>query len=307
VKTSLHDHIIPGIIHFMAYPFAGSGEGEIARTVEEIVDDEFFELIEITRINDPAERQAVRDIIRTGGMHVGFGAQPYILKGKLNLNSTDEEERTRAIDVMKGAVDQAYEMGAEKFGFLSGPRPEDRRQEDAALELLADSIIQIGRYAKSKGDLVLCLETFDDSTDKRALIGSNRLGVEVAREVRKAVSSFGLLVDLSHLPMQGETIHEALTETREYLNHAHIGTCVISDPSDPAFGDLHPAFSHPKGECRVPEVREFLRGLLDVGYLQGDASTRGMVSFEVQPLGGQSVGSVISNAKRVLREAWRTL
>jgi len=32
-----------------------------------------------------------------------------------------------------------------------------------------------------------------------------------------------------------------------------------------------------------------------------------VVSFEVQPLGGQTTGPVVANAKRVLREAWRTL
>jgi xylose isomerase domain protein TIM barrel len=209
------------------------------------------------------------------------------------------------VEVLKEAVDQAYEMGARKFGFLSGPKP--ATGQDEALALLADSITQIGRYAASKGDLTLSLETFDDSTDKCALIGTNRLAVELSREVRKTIPDFGLMVDLSHLPMQGETIHEALSVTEEHINHAHIGSCVIRDPSDPAYGDLHPAFSHPKGECGVPEVREFLRGLLEIGYLSEDAPERPVVSFEVQPLGGQTTGPVVANAKRVLREAWRTL
>lgn len=305
MKSSLHDYMKVGLIHFMAYPFAASGDGDIARTVEEIAVDDFFEAIEITRINDIDQRKSTKSIIDTAGMTIGFGAQPYILKGGLNLNSTDEQERSKAVEVLRGAVDQAYEMGARKFGFLSGPKPATGRDE--ALELLADSITQIGRHAASKGDLILSLETFDDSTDKRALIGTNRLAVELSREVRKTVPDFGLMVDLSHLPMQGETIHEALSVTEEHINHAHIGSCVIRDPSDPAYGDLHPAFSHPKGECGVPEVREFLRGLLEIGYLSEDASERPVVSFEVQPLGGQATGPVVANAKRVLREAWRTL
>ena len=305
MKSSLHDYMKVGLIHFMAYPFAASGDGDIARTIEEIAVDDFFDAIEITRINDVEQRKIAKSIIDTAGMTVGFGAQPYILKGKLNLNSTDEQERAKAVEVLKEAVDQAYEMGARKFGFLSGPKP--ATGQDEALALLADSITQIGRYAASKGNLTLSLETFDDSTDKCALIGTNRLAVELSREVRKTIPDFGLMVDLSHLPMQGETIHEALSVTEEHINHAHIGSCVIRDPSDPAYGDLHPAFSHPKGECGVPEVREFLRGLLEIGYLSEDAPERPVVSFEVQPLGGQTTGPVVANAKRVLREAWRTL
>ncbi|MBE6483891.1 MAG: sugar phosphate isomerase/epimerase [Actinomycetaceae bacterium] len=307
MKDDLHNYIRPGIIHFMAYPFASSGDGPIAESVERIVNDDFFEAIEITRINGAKERAAVKKLIDTAGMTVGFGAQPYILKQGLNLSDFDEEKRLQTVEVLKGAVDQAYEMGAKKFGFLSGPKPKDKRDTDRALERLAQSIIEIGRYAKSKGDILLSLETFDDSTEKFALIGTNRLGVELAREVRKAIPDFGLMVDLSHLPMQGETVREAMTVTAEYLNHAHIGTCVISDPDDPAYGDKHPYFSHPKSECHVPEVREFLAGLFDIGYLREDAPERNIVSFEVQPLGDEKVDGVIADAKRVLREAWRLL
>ena len=124
MKSSLHDYMKVGLIHFMAYPFAASGDGDIVRTIEEIAIDDFFDAIEITRINDVEQRKIAKAIIDTAGMTVGFGAQPYILKGKLNLNSTDEQERAKAVEVLKEAVDQAYEMGARKLGFLSGPKPE---------------------------------------------------------------------------------------------------------------------------------------------------------------------------------------
>ncbi|MBO3724073.1 TIM barrel protein [Actinomyces bowdenii] len=306
MKESLHDYMKVGIVHFMAYPFALSGEGRIAESVAEIVEDEFFDEIEITRVNDQAERDAVKTLLASSGMTVGFGAQPYILKGKLDLNSTDEQERGKAVETLKSAIDQAYEVGAGKLGFLSGPKP-PAQDRDRALELLADSIIELGRYAKSKGDLVLSLETFDDSTDKKALIGTNRLACELAYEVRKAIPDFGLMVDLSHLPMQGETIRQALSATEEFINHAHIGNCVIRDTQDPAYGDLHPHFGHPKGENNVPQVRDFLRGLLDIGYLREDAPERSVVAFEVQPLGDQRAAVIIAEAKRVLREAWRIL
>ena len=186
MKDSLHDYMKVGIVHFMAYPFALSGEEPVADSIAEIVEDDFFDAIEVTRINDDAERRRVADILATSGATVGFGGQPYILKGKLNLNSPDEQERAHAIEVLKGGIDQAYELGAGKFGFLSGPKP-PAAQRDQALELLADSIVQLGRYARSKGDLALSLETFDDSTDKKAFIGTNRLACELAYEVRKAL------------------------------------------------------------------------------------------------------------------------
>lgn len=307
MKASLHDYMKVGIVHFMAYPETIGGDGPCFDTMAEIVADEYFDCIEITRVNDEDEAARVKDLLGSSGLAVGFGAQPIELRGGLNLNSFDEEERRKAIDAMKDAVDMAYFFGAKKLGFLSGKKPAER--QDDALQLLADSIIEIGHHARSKGDLILSLETFDDSTDKKALIGTNRLAVELSRVVRKHIPDFGLMVDLSHLPMQGETIHEALTVTAEHINHAHIGTCVISDLDDPLYGDKHPRFLHPKSESRAPEVRAFLAGLMEIGYLREDASERNIVSFEVMPASGthETTQSVVAEAKRVLREAWRTL
>ena len=141
MKESLRDYMKVGIVHFMAYPFAASGEEPVADAVAEIVEDEFFDAIEVTRINDEAERRRVAGILSTAGVAVGFGGQPYVLKGGLNLNSSNEEERAHAIDVLKKGIDQAYELGAGKFGFLSGPRP-PADERDRALELLVDSIVQ---------------------------------------------------------------------------------------------------------------------------------------------------------------------
>lgn len=307
MKASIHDYLKPGLVHFMAYPATMGGDGPCLETISEVVADEFFDCIEITKVNDPEEAEKVRQVLASSGLEVGFAAQPIALRGGLNLNSFDEEERRKAVDALKDAVDRAYFFGAGKLGFISGKKPAER--QDEALQLLADSIIEIGRYAKSKGNLVLSLETFDDDTEKKAIIGTNRLAVELSRVVRKHIPDFGLMLDLSHIPMQGETIREALTVAAEHINHAHIGTCVISDLNDPLYGDKHPRFLHPKSECRTPEVRAFLAGLLDIGYLREDAPERNIVSFEVQPAAGsyETPQSVVAEAKRVLREAWRTL
>lgn len=307
MKGSLHDYMKVGVVHFMAYPQTIGGDGPCYDTMAEIVRDDFFDCIEITRVNDDEERARVKDLLGSSGLAVGFGAQPVELRGGLNINSFDEEERRKGIDALKEAIDMAYDLGAKKFGFLSGRKPAER--QDEALQLLADSIVELGQYAKTKGDMVLSLETFDDETDKKALIGTNRLAVELSRAVRKHVPDFGLMVDLSHLPMQGETIHEALSVTAEHINHAHIGTCVISDLEDPLYGDKHPRFLHPKSESRTPEVRAFLAGLFDIGYLTEDAPERNIVSMEVVPGPGtaETSQSVLAEGKRVLREAWRTL
>ena len=303
MKTDLQHFMQVGIVHFMAFPEAMKGDGPISETVKKIVTDDFFSGIEVTRVNDPAERSKVASILESGRMTIGFGAQPILLSNKGDLNSFDPEKRQTAINLVKGAIDQAYELNAAKLGFLSGPKPE--KDEDKALQLLTDSIIDLSQYARSKGNLVLSLETFDDETDKKCLIGSNQLAVEVAKEVRRVDPTFGLMLDLSHLPMQRETSRDALTIARDYINHAHIGNCYIKDKNDPAFGDQHPRFGYPGSENDVKELTEYLRVLLEIGYI-GEGS-RNVVAFEVKPVGNESSDVVIAQSKRTLIEAWARL
>ncbi|MFE4811123.1 sugar phosphate isomerase/epimerase family protein [Peribacillus simplex] len=303
MSENLHNSMKVGIVHFMAYPETMGGDGPTVETIKKIVQDDFFSGIEITSINNPEERKEATQILQSGGMTVGFGAQPILLRNKGNLNSFDEAERRRAIDLVKGGIDQAYEVNAAKLGFLSGAKPDT--QQDVALQLLTNSIKELCDYAKSKGDLVLSLETFDDETDKKCLIGSNKLAVEVAKEVRKVDPTFGLMLDLSHLPMQRESSHDALTVARDYINHAHIGNCYIKDTSDPAYGDQHPRFGYPGSEVDVSELAEYLRSLLEIGYI--GEGIKNIVAFEVKPVGTESSDIVIAQSKRTLIDAWSLL
>ena len=81
-----------------------------------------------------------------------------------------------------------------------------------------------------------------------------------------------------------------------------MGNCVVKAPSLPAYGDAHPRFGFPGGENDVDELVEYLRVLLDIGFLRKDR--RPIVSFEVKPFGDEDPDLVVANAKRVLNRAW---
>jgi sugar phosphate isomerase/epimerase len=112
------------------------------------------------------------------------------------------------------------------------------------------------------------------------------------------------MLDLSHLPLLGETAKGMLTAGKPFLKHIHIGNCVMKDASHPAYGDEHPRFGIPGGENGVDELDEFLRVLLDIGYLDG--KTPRPVSFEVKPIAafGETTAAVVAGSKRTLNQAW---
>ena len=297
---SIHNYMKVGLIHFMAYPDCMKGTGPIEETIRKVALDDFFDAIEVTWIKDPVIRQKAKKIFETSHLTVGYGAQPRLLTTGYNVNDLNEGSRMTALKTMKEGIDEAYEIGAGGMGFLSGKYPSDRKEE--SYQALVRTVKEMCAYAKSKGNLNILLEVFDYDVDKKSLIGPAALARRFSEEIRKEYDNFGLMVDLSHIPMLHETIEESLVPVKDYILHAHMGNCVVKDPSLPGYGDSHPRFGFPGGENDVEELTAYLKVLMDIGFLS--KNRRPIVSFEVKPFGDEDPDLVVANAKRVLQLAW---
>lgn len=300
MNESLHKYMQVGLVHFMAFPATIKGEGPVVETIRKLAVDEYFSAIEITTIKDPEARETVRKMLATSHMTIAYGAQPRLLTTGMNINSLVEQERQQALNNLKEGIDEAYEMGASSFGFLSGNYQQSSKEE--SFQALVKSTNEICAYAKSKGEMKIALEVFDYDVDKRSLIGPADLALRYAKEIRRTHDHFGLMVDLSHIPLIHETIEESILPVKDYIIHAHIGNCVVKSPEMAAYGDVHPRFGFPNGENDVDEVEAYLKVLLDIGFL--NTHTPPVVSFEIKPFGDEDADIVIANAKRVLNLAW---
>jgi sugar phosphate isomerase/epimerase len=300
MKRDLECCMKMGIIHFMAFPGLSGGKGPWRETVKQIALDPFFSAIEITHIDDAAQREAVRDLTRISGLSVGYGAHPAILGEGLDINSLDEAARSHACQVLKGHVDESIYMGAESFVILSGKDPGELQREDA-LEALIKSLLELCEYTHNHNGPRILLEGFDCAVDKCCLFGPAAIGRQIASEVRDKYDNFGILVDLSHLPLLEESPVEAIEPVKEFLVGVHIGNAV-TDSSLVGYGDNHPPFGTPGSANGVEELVEFLKALLDIGFL--DEVNRPMVSFEIKPFENQDALIVIAGAQRLMRRAW---
>ena len=148
---------------------------------------------------------------------------------------------------------------------------------------------------------VLC-EVFDYDIAKKSLIGPVDMVKRYAETICAEYDNFGLMVDLSHIPMLHETIEESLLPVQQYIRHAHMGNTVIKSPECPAYGDEHPRFGFPNSENDVEELAAYLRLLLKIGFL--NEKKRPIVSFEIKPFGEEDPEVCLTNAKRTLDLAW---
>lgn len=298
MNDNLHSYMKVGIVQLMAYP-----ETDTVESIRKIAEDEFFGAIEIATVPEDI-RDEVMQILGASHLVIGYVGQALLVNNKLDLNSLVPQQREAAISMIKGGVDEAYMLGARQLAVLSGPAPA-KSKYDQAKELLIDSLSQICSYAQSKGDLGIAMEIFDREYDRKCLIGPTPEAVEVAREVKRNYPNFGLMIDLSHLPLLKEKPDYAVKTAKNYLAHVHIGSCILKDKSHPAYGDKHPPFGLAAGENDVEEVRLFLKALMEIGYI--GAGKQNVVAFEVKPLSGQNPDVVVANAKRTLMEAWARL
>jgi sugar phosphate isomerase/epimerase len=304
MKEPIQHYMEIGIVHFVAYPCI-NGDGPVLETVRKICLDPYFDVIEISWIHDAAVRSEVKDMLETSGMNVAYCAHPWLLTQKMDLNSEDGVHRDTAIKVVKEAIDDAAYYDVKCVALLSGAYP-GLDGKIAAINRLDDSLQQICQYA-SQYNIDIVLEIFDQEVDKKRLIGKTADAVEIAGKVSSVCDNFGLMVDLSHLPLLGETAKQALEPVQPYLKHIHIGNCYMRERDDPAWGDLHPRFGYPGSENDVEQIVDFLRVLFEIGYLKKDAVKRPIISFEIKPVGLEEPDLIIANAKRKLNAAWARL
>lgn len=293
------EFVKPGIVQFMAFPETMGGDGAIAETAAAILGGGFFEVLEVGPVNDAAERSRLRARVQEAGGCLALAAQPMLLKGKHDLNSLDGGVRTRAVDAVRAAIAQARELSAVGVAVLSGPDPGPGLRT-RAMDALAGSVLAICREA---GDLPVHLEVFDFDVDKKCLIGPTAPAAAWARDLRERARNFGLMLDLSHLPLQRESVPAALAAAKDVLTHVHVGNCVIADPKHPQYGDQHPRFGLPGGENGAAQLAEFLSGLFEIGYL--GRGGRRIVSVEVKPVPGETSAELLAQTMRTWESAWR--
>ncbi|MCS7185678.1 MAG: TIM barrel protein [Armatimonadota bacterium] len=293
-----------GVVQFMAFPNTDRNPEALLASLKSLALDSDFGLVELTRMPDSKTLAQVRSLLQTAQLDCGFAATPVILRQGLNPSATDELTRKTAVAELKSCVDEAIALGAKTLTLMSGPFGGDERGE---LKAFIQTLDEICDYAADKSPdkpLLVLVEPFDRNVDKKALVGPSHLAGVLASEMLARRKNFGLLIDLSHLPLLNEAIDECLIALpSDSVRHVHIGNCVVV-PDDPLYGDQHPPFGYHRSENGVEQVRVFLSALHYSGYFSRPSPYNlPTVSFEVKPLPDQDPLVVLANAKRVLKEA----
>lgn len=296
MKESIHKYFKVGTIQWMSYP-----KSDPMDSLLEIARDDYFDAIEIKGYGSDELNAKAKAILDQSHLKVCFGAQPWLLGPKLNPNDIVEEERKKAEDALKKAIDTAQYFGSKGIAFLAGKWcPETK---DKAYEQLLKTTRAVCDYAKQK-NMNVELEVFDFDMDKAALIGPAPLAAKFAADMRTTHNNFGLLVDLSHFPTTYETSKFVIQTLRPYITHFHFGNAVVKKGCD-GYGDLHPRMGYPESANDIPELVDYLKVIKEEGFFNAEEPV--VLSMEVTLRPGEDEKVVLANTKRCLNRAWALL
>jgi sugar phosphate isomerase/epimerase len=291
-----------GINHHLLYPQSFDSADIHSATLPVLLAMEEFEVVDMFLLYKGEAAEQVVEQVLASGKEVIYNC-PLMLGDDLNPHSFDATVRGRTLEKLQHQLDRAKQLRAKKVVIASGidPAPSSRKEQS---ELFVDYIVQACEYAGP--ELELLLEPFDRGIGKHLLIGPSIEARAIARQVHaRGAMNFGILLDMGHVPIMNETFEHSAGILGPYIKHVHLGSCVMRDPTNPLYGDMHPPWGYPGGENDVEELTRFLRALRASGYLA--PGKRPTVTFEMRPYPRMSEAASIEIFLEKLEQAYSAL
>jgi sugar phosphate isomerase/epimerase len=206
----------------------------------------------------------------------------------------------------KKHAERAMGIGARKMVVASGPNPGSESESQEQTSYFIEYLVELCQYAAPNMDILI--EPFDSSIGKNLLIGSSAETARIIGQLKqRGCLNSGILVDMGHLPLMGESFVDALTACAPYAKHIHLGNCVRTNPQNPYYGDMHPPWGCADGEHDIPHIVDFLRGLFLSGYLGSGDTDLPTVTMEMRQYDGLTASSSIDLFLAKFRHAWELL
>lgn len=286
-----------GVNHHLLFPASFQSTSVHMDTLPIVLGMPAFELVDCFIPNDDIGEVEEPMIVASGKEPI-YNC-PLMVGATLNPHSPDSAIRMATRQEAFAHIDRAKRIGARKMVVASGVDPgvAERGRET---KLFIDYMTELCEYAGP--DLCLMIEPFDRSIGKNLLMGPTHEVVAVVETVKaRGFENVGILMDMGHVPLMEESFAHAVATAGPHIRHVHLGSCVMRDPSDPLYGDMHPPWGYPGGENDVAEAVEFLRCLRDIGYFDGTEPAT--VTLEMRPYSDKIETDSVAIFLRKLDEA----
>ncbi len=294
------DEVILGINHMFLYPPSITDVDAHTATLRELASNETMDALDCWVWAPHAKEEL--SILKNCGKHINYNIGDRYGDVPVFPATKDAAERRYAMDTLRRETEFAVECNAKKIIFGSGKDvPEDRKE---AQKRFAEFVMDWMQYIPK--DVILTLEPTDRDVDKYFLYGDLQETCDCVQTIRDAgFSNMGILLDMGHIPIMHETLESAVQTSAAYLDHIHLGNCVIKNPDSPFYGDKHPRWGETDGEYDETDGARMLALLKKAGYLsRGGAQT---ISFEMRTLEGMTEAQTQTHLRNWFTETYALL
>jgi sugar phosphate isomerase/epimerase len=280
-------------------------KGPVAEVMRRAVADPFFQALEFSGAEDPAERKEIAGMVRGGGKGLVFSGGSYCYANQNNLHDLDETRRKAAVENVRAVIDEAAEYGCQVLYVMGMEAPADRQ---TGLQKFRASLAELSAHARRRNParpLTLAVENFHIFLKEPFLIGPTAATAGLLRDLRREHPNLGLTFDTSHVLQLGEDLPSTYRAVRDVIAHVHLSNCLLRDPASPFYGDKHPPYGIPGSEIGAPELAAFLRVLKRAGHFDRPFPTgKPVLSLEVITPPNRNPEETLAEAKETFLKAW---
>lgn len=284
-----------GVNHHLLYADVINDSAEHLRTLEIVLADERLDIVDMWYPWDIKD-ETIKAIAESGKtMYYNMGNRA----GQRSLApaAMDSEHRDYSLKVYKDELERAKLCNAQKIITNSGPNDIENREKCKAH--LVDFYVELCKCAES---MIVMIEPTDWDTSKCKLIGSSNDAVEICERVRDAgCENMASMIDMCHVPLMHETLEQSFHDTGKYLEHIHLGNCVL-DKESGLYGDKHPGYGIEGGCYGVDDLAEMFKLGINSGYFNDEND--GSASIEMRRLPGRSSEECFDIYYNAVQQAW---
>ena len=292
---SFRDYMRLGVNHHLLYADVIKDSAEHIRTLRIALSDARLDIIDMWYPWDI--KDACLKAIKESGKTIYYNMGNRAGQRSLAPASMNDEHRRYTLGVYKDELERAKLCNAQKIITNSGPNDVENR--DRCKDYLVEFYIELCKCAEP---IIVMVEPTDWDTSKCKLIGSSKEAAEICRRVRDAgCKNMASMIDMCHVPLMRETIAMSVSDTGNYLEHIHLGNCVLNKTS-PFYGDKHTGLGIEDGIYSVTDIAEVFSLCLSNGYFSKE--NKGSASIEMRRLPGQSSEYCFEKYYAAVCQAW---
>ncbi len=298
---NFREYISIGINHHLLCKFLALTAQDHCKTLLPILEDERFDVIDLWIVEEEPYKSEEINVIKNSGKQIIYNVGDRAENPIMYPTATEPKARTYALDMFKSEIERGVEVGATKIVTSSGPQYPGTNKEEANKALI-DFYCELCDFIPK--ETLLLIEPTDTDFDKRFFLGSSSSCAKLVSDIHEeGYTNFASMIDMCHLPQLGETIPQAFHDLGSYMQHIHLGTCVVKDCNNPFYGDKHPGWGVLGTNWAEHEIADLIIQGFSTGYFSRES--KGTASFEMVAYEGIPYLDSISTFFNYMDRAWR--